>query len=168
MPSPRVSTELNSGTYFITFTVKKWYYLFDRHDRWNIIADALSYCRIHKALKLYGFVFMLNHIHLIVSSPDTAGFVRDFKKHTSKEMRKNIVATEGNIEKLFVDSDGTYSLWKETNMPVFLETEKVFLQKLNYIQENPVRKNYVMKAEDWYWSSSNRECELKADDVNDR
>lgn len=166
MPSPRISKELNAGIYFFTFTVKRWYYLFDRHNRWKIIADSLEYCRSHKQLKIYGFVFMLNHVHLVVASPDMAGFVRDFKRHTSREIHKNIVATEPNIEKLFLELDGACAVWQETNMPVCLETEKVFFQKLNYVHENPVRKNYVMRAEDWYWSSANPECVLKADDVS--
>jgi len=167
MPSIHISKELNTDAYFLTFTVKKWYYLFDRHNRWQIIADSLEYCRKNKNLKLYGFVFMLNHIHLIAESPDIAGFVRDFKRHTSREIHKNIVATEPNIERLFLEPDGMCSIWQKTNMPILLETEKVFLQKLNYVQENPIRKEYVAHAENWYWSSANPECELQADDVSE-
>ena len=48
---------------------------------------------------------MLNHLHLLFSSPDAAGFVRDFKKFTSKELKKNIEATEPNILKLFFNKD---------------------------------------------------------------
>jgi REP element-mobilizing transposase RayT len=110
---------------------------------------------------------MLNHIHLIVESPDVSGFVRDFKRHTSREIHKNIVATEPNIEKLFVESDGTYSIWQDTNMPIVLESEKVFQQKLNYILENPVRKNYVPDESFWYWSSANKECKLKIDEMEE-
>ena len=167
MPSLRIPKELNNGVYFLTFTTKKWYYLFDRHNRWDIIKDSLLYCCNNKNLKIYGFVFMLNHIHLIVSSTDVSGFIRDFKRHTSREIHKNIITTEPQIEKLFLEPDGSYSIWQDTNMPIVLESEKVFLQKLNYILENPVRKNYVTEAEHWYWSSVNEECELKADDVNE-
>ncbi|MFA6566358.1 MAG: transposase [Candidatus Paceibacterota bacterium] len=167
MPIKKISKDINSSVYFLTFTVKKWYYLFDRHNRWNIISDSLHYCQKNKNLKLYGFVFMLNHIHLVAESPDVAGFVRDFKRHTSREIHKNIVATEPNIEKLFIEDDGTYSIWQDTNMPIVLENEKVFQQKLNYILENPVRKNYVSETCFWYWSSANEECELKIDEVNE-
>ena len=167
MPSLHISKELNNNIYFLTFTIKKWYYLFDRHNRWKIITDSIEYCRKNKNLKLYGFVFMINHIHLIVESPDVAGFVRDFKRHTSREIHKNIIITELSIEPLFLETSETYSIWQETNMPILLESEKIFQQKLNYIHENPVRKNYVMRAEDWYWSSANQECELRSDDVNE-
>lgn len=165
MPSPRILKDLNEGIYFLTFTTKHWYYLFDRHGRWNVIARSLTYCRNHRHLKLYGFVFMLNHLHLIVGSPDVAGFVRDFKRHTSRELHKNIIATEPSIERLFLEHDARCAVWQPTNMPVRLETEKVFLQKVQYIHENPVRKQYVLRPEDWYWSSANPVCELTVDSL---
>ncbi|MFZ2970000.1 MAG: transposase [Minisyncoccia bacterium] len=102
MPSIRISKELNEGNYFITFTIKNWYYILDRHNRWNIIADSLEYFQKNKELKLYGFVFMINHIHLLLFYSDMIGFVRDFKKFTAKEILKNIKQTEPNALKLFV------------------------------------------------------------------
>ena len=74
MPTSRVSTDLNSGTYFLTLTIQRWYYLFDRHNRWGILADSLCYCIDRKGLELNGYVFMLNHIHLIATLPDMSGF----------------------------------------------------------------------------------------------
>ncbi len=82
MPSRRVPVDLNAGTYFVTLTVQRWYYLFDRHDRWPILADSIRYGQERKGLELNGYVFMLNHIHLIVTSPDVAGFLRDFRRFT--------------------------------------------------------------------------------------
>ena len=42
MPSRRIATDLNSGTYYLTLTVQRWYYLFDRFDRWQILADSCA------------------------------------------------------------------------------------------------------------------------------
>jgi REP element-mobilizing transposase RayT len=165
MPSPRIPKDLNDRIYFMTFTVKNWYYLFDRHYRWNILANSLKYCQASKGLKLYGFVFMLNHIHLVASSADVAGFVRDFKKYTSKELQKNILQTEPNILKLFLDENGRYEFWSKTNMPKIIETEKFLYQKMEYIHANPVRKNYVAQADHWYWSSANPNCEIKTANI---
>ncbi|MBU3979557.1 hypothetical protein KJ980_05090 [Patescibacteria group bacterium] len=161
MPSAQIGKNNNSGCYFITFTINHWYYLFDRYNRWNILAKSLQYCVDNKSLKLYGFIFMLNHIHLIFSSPDAIGFIRDFKKFTSKELKKNILETEAHVLKLFLDENNNYQFWQKTNMPLLIETEKFFLQKLNYMYNNPVRKKYVEKPEYWYWSSANPACELK-------
>ena len=65
--------------------------------------------------------------------------------------------------KIFLNKNGLYEFWNKTNMPELIISEKFFLQKLNYIHENPLKRNYVMKAEDWYWSSANKNCELKID-----
>ena len=46
-------------------------------------------------------------------------------------------------------------------MPLLIESEKFFIQKLSYITNNPVSKKYVEKPEYWYWSSANPTCELK-------
>ena len=185
MPSIRVNQELNEGTYFLTFTVKNWCYVLDRHNRWNIVANSLKFFQKNREFKLYGFVFMINHLHLIIFSKDTIGFVRDFKKFVAREILKNIRQTEPNALKLFIkkqkvqvgDTEPTvgdieptventepiYEFWHKTNMPEMIISEKFFLQKLNYIHENPLKRNYVTKPENWYWSSANKNCELKAD-----
>lgn len=61
MPSRRVAVDLNAGTYYLTLTIQRWYYLFDRHNRWQILAESLRYCQEHKGLELNGYVFMLNY-----------------------------------------------------------------------------------------------------------
>jgi REP element-mobilizing transposase RayT len=148
---------MNDEIFFLTLTVKRWYYLFDRHHRWDILLDSLKYCQKHKGLSIYNWVFMLNHIHLIAKADDMVGFVRDFKTFTSKELKKNILATEPNILKLFVDQEGKYQFWQQTNMPETIRDEKFYMSKAKYIEENPVRKSYVSKAEDWVYSSANNE-----------
>ena len=169
MPSIRINKELNEGTYFLTFTVKNWYYVLDRHYRWNIIANSLKYFQKNRELKLYGFVFMINHLHLMIFSKDTIGFIRDFKKFVARKILKNIRQTEPNALKIFrvqvkdAKPTMTYEFWNRTNMPEMITSEKFFLQKLNYVHENPLKRNYVMKPEDWYWSSANKNCELKSD-----
>ena len=46
---------------------------------------------------------MLNHLHLIVGSPDIAGFLRDFKQYTSRKLIENIKETEPLVLDLFRD-----------------------------------------------------------------
>ena len=164
MPSVRVKNELNDGIYFLTFTVKRWYYLFDRHQRWEILLDSLIYCQKNKDIKIYSWVFMLNHIHLIINSNDVSGFIRDFKKFTSKRLKENIADTEPTILKLFLEN-GKYEFWKKTNMPEKIESEKFFTQKKRYIENNPIRKQYVQKSEDWVYSSANPEKLISIDNI---
>jgi len=159
MPSVRVSNALKEEIFFVTFTVHRWYYLFDRHDRWDILADSLKYCQANKGLKIYHFVFMLNHLHLIVKSGDMGGFIRDFKTFTSKQIKKNIAETEPHILKLFMEGEA-YHFWQKTSMPEVIRSEDFYLEKAQYVEQNPVRKRYVNRAEDWVYSSANRENAL--------
>ncbi|MBF0473387.1 MAG: transposase [Nitrospirae bacterium] len=154
MPSIRITKECNDSIYFITLTVKNWYYIFDRHNRFDILTQAIIYCQKNKGLKVYAYVFMLNHIHLIIQSPDTAGFMRDFKKHTSYELIKNIRATEPNAASLFEAENNKYTIWQKTNFPKLIESADYFWQKKQYIENNPVRKEYVSAPEHWVHSSA--------------
>lgn len=154
MPSIRIDRELNDEMYFVTLTIKNWYYIFDRHQRWPILADSLKYCQKYKGLKIYAYVFMLNHLHLIIQANDTASVLRDFKKFTAKRIYQNLLATEPAVAKLFDEGEGSFRIWQKTNMPKIIETNHYFQQKLAYIHDNPVRKEYVSGPEYWYWSSA--------------
>ena len=153
MPSVRISKELKDQIYFVTFIVKNWYHLFDRHDRFSILEKSFCYCQEHKGLKIYAFVFMLNHLHFIGSVPDIIAVIRDMKKFLLKKFKKNLMATYPNTLRLF-ETDGNFHFWEDKNMSKLVETEKFLHQKSEYIHMNPVKKQYVHFAEDWRWSSA--------------
>jgi putative transposase len=159
MPSARINKNHNDDFYFLTLTIKRWYYLFDRHNRWQILLNSLKYCQANKGLKIYNWVFMLNHIHLIIRSDDMIGFIRDFKTFTPKELKKNVIETEPNILNLF-EENGQYQFWQSTNKPERIYSDKFYITKANYIEQNPVRKYYVKNPEDWIYSSANRKDNL--------
>lgn len=155
MPSVRVPRPLNDGLFFVSCTVRRWYYLFDRHGRWDILGDALAHCCRAKGLQVYAYVFMINHLHMIVQAPDVAGVLRDFKKHTARELMDNVRRTEPPVAALFGLEAGGFAVWQRTNMPKGIETERFFEQKKRYIEMNPVRHGYVASPEHWVWSSAN-------------
>jgi len=165
MPSVRISKELNGGTYFFTFTVKNWCYILDRYGRWDIIGNSLEWFQKNKKIKLFAFVFMINHIHLIINSTDSIGFARDFKRFTTQKILENIKQFEPNMLRIFQSKNSNFEIWSKTNMPEIIETERFFQQKTDYILNNPVKRNYVINAEDWYWSSANKLCRLKINDI---
>ncbi|MDD2839845.1 MAG: hypothetical protein PHY80_01815 [Rickettsiales bacterium] len=166
MPISQIHQENKHCQYFLTITVNKWYDIFDGFDRWTILADSIKYFQKNRGLKIYCYVFMLNHIHLIVQSEDMIGFIRDFKRHTTKELKENIAKHEPNILELFLNKETCeYHFWQETNSPKIIENEKFGLEKLKYILNNPVRKDYVEKPEYWKWSSANPNSEIKCDEL---
>jgi len=155
MPAVRITRELKDQIYFVTFTVKNWYYLFDRHNRFKILEDSFVYCQENKGLKIFAFVFMLNHLHFIGSANDLGAVIRDLKTYLSKAFKRNIAETEPNVLKLF-EKNGKYQFWMNTNYPKLIETNQFFEQKLNYVHHNPVKKQYVHQPENWRWSSMSK------------
>ncbi|HRY63608.1 MAG TPA: transposase [Patescibacteria group bacterium] len=155
MPSIRIIKDQKDQLYFITFSVKNLYYIFDRHGRFEILENAFVYCQKHKGLKIYAFVFMLNHLHFIGQAPDMIVVVNSLKSYLSHELQKNIIATEPEVINLFKEKD-SYHFWQDNNYPELITSEDFLEQKFNYIHYNPVRKEYVYHPEDWRWSSASK------------
>ena len=89
MPSQRIRKEnINLPHYLTLTTLFRWYYIFDRHNRFHILKHTLEFQIENRLLKVYAFVFMLIHIHLIVQSTNLIAFVRDFKKFTTYQIKK--------------------------------------------------------------------------------
>jgi len=48
------------------------------------------------------------YIHIRVTSPNAAGFLRDLKRFTSAKFKANLETTEPSVLKLFIDAQGGY------------------------------------------------------------
>ncbi len=155
MPSVRIIKEEKDCPYFITLTVKNWYRFFDRFDRFKILEKSFEYCQKSKGLKIYAFVFMINHLHFIGQADDMGVVLRDMKTFLSKEFKNNIFAFEPKVLEIF-EENGKYTFWEKTNYPKQITSKEFLKQKINYIHENPLKKGYVNYAEDWKWSSANK------------
>ena len=155
MPIVRIIPDHKDQIHFLTHTIQNWYPLFKWNNRWDILFESLRYFQTTKWLKIYAYVFMYNHIHLIMQSRDLIQTVRDFKKYTSHLLMDDIINNEPWITNLFVGSNWKFSIWKESNMPKLVESEQYYFQKRNYIEQNPMKKWYVNNPQDWKYSSAN-------------
>jgi putative transposase len=151
-----------TSIYFCTSTIIEWQCVFKTEKYTQIIIDSLNYCRKEKGLLLFGYVLMLNHIHSLVSSRggfDLSNIMRDFKRFTSTQITKLL---EEDNERLFLHifrkagrGQGTkIKIWQDEYHPIAIISEKWFNEKLAYIHNNPVRKGFILKPEDWKYSSA--------------
>ena len=81
-----------------------------------MISDALGLCENKNWIKVYGFVIMPNHIHLILSlqKKDKIAFQRDFLKHTAQlilEKLKTNNDTKVLSKLLSTQADRKYQIW---------------------------------------------------------
>lgn len=146
--------------YFLTFTVIDWIDIFTSIKCFNVPINALKFYQKELNLKLFGYVIMTNHIHLIAQCKDMIRFTKGFKSYTTREI-KTLLKTDNRkyLEDLIKNSKKNkslqkYRIWDYKNWPEYVESENFFNQKLNYIHENPVLKGYVEKEEDWLYSSA--------------
>ncbi len=162
MPIPKLPNEYYGETYFLTLTTIEWINIFTKQRYFEILFDALNYCQNEKGMQVFAYVFMTNHIHLIVSNKKEklSENIRDYKSYTTREILKEL-KSDGRqyilrlIKSSFKKkSENFFQVWQKDNYPELIESEKFFLQKVEYIHNNPVKKNYVKKPEDWVYSSA--------------
>jgi len=147
--------------HFITCTIVGWLPVFTRQKYFNIITTSLTFCRQRKGLRLHAYVILDNHLHLMVSADNLSQVIRDFKRHTAKE----ILAVARQDNKLWLlkqfeffkdvhKGDSQHQIWQEGFHPQAITTEDMLRQKLDYVHYNPVRIGFVDYPEDWRYSSA--------------
>ena len=153
--------------YYVTFQVVGRADVFTRKVCRDIVVDSFAYCRKEKGLELFSFVIMSNHVHAIIRSKQSnlSGLVRDFKKHTSKELLKFITSSGRESRKEWLEMIFNYhakfnkrttekQLWTHENHAVEMDTADKLKSRIDYIHQNPVRSAWVEKPEEYLYSSA--------------
>ena len=150
--------------YFVTFTVTNWIDLFIRNVYKEIVLDSIRYCQQHKDLEVYGYCIMTSHIHIIVGTKGNplSNIMRDLKRHSAemihKEIKNNIFESRREWLLEAFEAAGQkpnrFQLWQPESHPIELSTALIAQQKLDYLHFNPVEACFVLRAEDWLYSSA--------------
>lgn len=146
---------------FITITCLEWKHFLKYDTCKRAIIDALIY-RIHKQeVEVYGFVLMPNHMHLIWRIADhisPSDFQRDFLKYTAKNILLHLESIDKTMyQETFVESkDRTRQIWERNSLSKEIFSDNFFLQKLDYIHNNPIQEkwNLANSPEEYRWSSA--------------
>jgi REP element-mobilizing transposase RayT len=80
--------------YFLTLTVNNWIPIFTRPITTEILLEALQYRQQHCALRIYAYVILENHMHLIAQSEQLNQQIAQFKSWTARQM---LVASSNDI-----------------------------------------------------------------------
>ena len=159
---PRYQAD-EDAPYFCTITVLDWLPVLIESRYIDPILDSLRFCRQHKNLRLFAFVIMPNHMHLIASAAEQLHTVmRDFKRLTSRTIhdrlkedgRATILDWLQRATQRARRARGELGLWHDGFSPRQITSRAVYEQKLSYLHENPVRKGLVQHPADWWYSSA--------------
>jgi REP element-mobilizing transposase RayT len=147
--------------HFMTCTVLHWIALFTRKDSVGILFESFRYLQQNDDFKLYAYVILENHLHIVAQSNDIAKSMAKFKRHTARELIKLLHKENAKtiLEQLAFykkahKSDRTYQVWQEGLQPKLIQTDAMMISKINYIHQNPVKRGYVDEAVHWRYSSA--------------
>jgi putative transposase len=110
----------------------------------DIIISSLYFMVADKRIKVYGFVLMPNRIHIIWQVQDAFEQWQvqlSFLRYTAQKMKLRLMdinphELENNKVKA---SDRNYRVWERNPLSIELWSRPVFIEKLNYIHNNPVK-----------------------------
>ncbi len=144
---------------FFTATCHEWKMLLKPQKYKEIIMNSLKYLCDNNRIIVNAFVILDNHLHLIwqmKAGIKPENVQRDFLKFTAQKMQKDLKLYNPEYLNEFrvIAKDREFQFWKRNPLSIELRTDDVFLQKLNYIHENPVKAGLCKFAEDYYYSSA--------------
>jgi len=159
-------TTANNETYFITFTILDWQPLFINDEYCAPVYKWFDYIRDKYDNKIYGYVIMPNHLHCITklsaTSPDISKLIQNAKRFLAYELVA--LLTKNNDDKILkhfqVKTDSAtqakHQIFKRRFDSAVIQSEKFFLQKLNYIHNNPCQEKWHLadKPENYKHSSA--------------
>ncbi|MBU2568450.1 MAG: transposase [Gammaproteobacteria bacterium] len=146
--------------HFVTCTVLHWIPVFTRPATVDIVLESLRFL-MQDGLKVYAFVILENHLHLVVQSEDMERDISRFKSHTAKHLIRYL--SENNVTQILEQlafykkahkGDRAYQFWQEGCHPEWIQNEQIMRQKVEYIHNNPVQRGYVDLPEHWRYSSA--------------
>ncbi len=169
--------------FFFTSRITEQIYLL-RTDRFKmILVDRMRWYLEKYSVRLYGYVIMSNHFHVLISA-ESAESLRNFIQHT---LRKSAVDFVESLEyyagirsespKYLSDlapfnsvyqqkahemldrfarhanGNNKYAVWKEQARGIPILSRTAFDVKLDYIHNNPLKSGLVEDILDYEWSS---------------
>ena len=145
MPSGLKRFHHSGQSHFVTFTC---------YHRLPHLADdkiceafviALERTRKLYQFRVYGFVAMPEHAHLLISEPECGTIATAIQALKISSSLRTVRAR---------GCSGCRSpLWQKRYYDRNLRDHAEFVEKLQYIHRNPVKRGLAERAEDWKWSS---------------
>jgi len=147
--------------HFLTCTVVNWICVFANSEVIEVILDSLKFMQDNERWKLFAYVIMEHHIHLIAQSKDLGKEIGNFKSFTArsiidyyKETNQLQMLNQFALHKEKFKTDREYQFWQEGSHPEIIQDYNMMQQKVEYIHNNPVKAGYVNEPEHWRYSSA--------------
>jgi len=129
--------------YFVTTNVYHGEKIFSNPKIVNIVLSAIFFLKEKGYFRLYSFVVMPEHLHLIIlpqNKKTLSQIMHSLKSYTAKKIN-NLLGQSGKI-------------WQDGFYERIIRSEGDLREKTTYIENNPVRKKLVEAPEKYFYSSA--------------
>ncbi len=147
----------------LTFSTYKRMRFLTNNDWRRRLSDCLNAACDKREFDLVAFVYMPEHVHLLVypcrKDPDIGAFLASIKQPFSSQIKGVLEENRSSLlTKLTIrerPGKEVFRFWQEgPGYDRNINTPDALQSSINYIHSNPVTKGLVKKAVDWTWSSA--------------
>lgn len=157
----------------INFSCYRRLFLLRNKAEREYFIESLKFVQMKYKFRLFGYVIMPNHVHLIIHPDDetmVGKIIGEIKAQSGKRILKLWKKRNLKILDMLRNSSGSYSFWQKRCYDHNCRTADKVAEKINYCHNNPVKAGLVKEPGDWEWSSYNwymglRDVPLEIDGV---
>lgn len=146
--------------YFLTSVTKDRLPVFRTAKIKDLTCQALDEAKKSGGFSIFAYVIMPDHLHTIAGSERKASEVLRFINGIISRRIIDYLKTNNfqiSLDKLRIADkkrEYRYSLWEHHNNAFLITSEPMLMEKVNYLHLNPVKAEFVEKAEDYSHSSA--------------
>jgi putative transposase len=151
--------------YYITFTIHDWLSVFTAKKYCDLVYNWFDHAKNKYGNKIYGYVIMPNHLHVLMyiseKSPPLSVLIQNAKRLMAYGIVKFLIADKNLslLEKFQAGKSGDkakHTIFQPRYDSMQIYSQKMFLQKLNYIHKNPCQPKWslAIEPENYKYSSA--------------
>ena len=147
----------------LTFSCYRGMALLANDARRRLLSEAIQRAMSRWQFRLVGFVFMPEHVHLLVlpglHEPRIDGLLKAIKRPFAFRVKQLLEAARSSLlEELTIRERpgvNVFRFWQEGGgYDRNLRTPKTVLASLDYMHNNPVARGLCSRVVEWKWSSA--------------
>jgi putative transposase len=132
-------------THFITFSCYRRQPFLTDDRACQFLTRRLEATRSGFLLRVYGYVWMPEHVHILMSEPERSGTTLADAIHFLKLSSSKLIRTHVNA--------AAAAFWQKRYYDRNIRNAREFQTKLRYIHRNPVKRGLCASPDEWAWSS---------------
>jgi len=164
MPQGLVRYHESGQSHFITFSCYRRKPKFADTRFYDLFPLCLEATRQRFRMRIYGYVVMPEHVHLLLSEPEDGNLAEamHYLKLSFSKRARSLTGTQVSVQtkdanlghqRFDATPEPNEPFWQKRYYDRNVGSVREFGIKLRYLHRNPVKRGLVRDPGDWKWSS---------------